>query len=92
MTLFRGSTVEFAWTVAGMNGVFLVAAAVVVAAPGRQRPGSVRAAGEPRPGAEAEETAMPWYQQVRTDAAGSVGPGWMRTELDGDQERLSLGP
>jgi O-antigen/teichoic acid export membrane protein len=31
LTVFRGSTVEFAWTVAGMNGVFLVAAVMVVA-------------------------------------------------------------
>ncbi|MFL6259768.1 MAG: lipopolysaccharide biosynthesis protein [Thermoanaerobaculia bacterium] len=31
LTVFRGSTVEFAWTVAGMNGVFLVASAMVVA-------------------------------------------------------------
>jgi len=31
LTIFRGSTVEFAWTVAGMNGVFLAASMAVAA-------------------------------------------------------------
>jgi O-antigen/teichoic acid export membrane protein len=31
LSVFRGSTVEFAWGVAGMNGVFLVASILVVA-------------------------------------------------------------
>jgi hypothetical protein len=33
----RGSTVEFAWAVAGMNGVFLIVAAGVVMAKGEPK-------------------------------------------------------
>jgi O-antigen/teichoic acid export membrane protein len=57
LALFRGSTVEFAWTVAGMNGVFLLISAIVVAAPNSPPPDTPVTAAPPPASASASAAA-----------------------------------